>query len=76
MTYFEAQSIYQDIAVKIQFAGISGRKDKEELIDEWRKKYGFEKIGEAIVELCNELDQKRNHYLGLLKLVKMLEDNE
>jgi D-alanyl-D-alanine dipeptidase len=71
-TYFEAMSIYQDITVNLQYAELHN-KTHEQIIQTAIEKYGKPKIAEAIRLLCKELDEKRELYLTLLKLVNMVE---
>jgi D-alanyl-D-alanine dipeptidase len=69
---FEAASIYQDIAVHLQYAKLSN-KTHEQVIRTAIEKYGKERITEAIRLLCKELDEKRGLYLTLLEIVNLLE---
>jgi hypothetical protein len=72
MTYFDAVSIEQDMAIEIQYAAMLG-KTKQEAFADWVAKYGKKKIAEAITVLCDDLDKKRRHYTSLLNIVKSLE---
>jgi hypothetical protein len=74
-SYFEATSIYQDIAVNPQYAE-AANKTHEQIFRTAIEKYGKQKIAEAIRLLCKELDEKREHYMTLLKIINMLEGED
>jgi hypothetical protein len=67
MTYFQAQSIYQDIAVNLQYCESLGQKQSDVLI-EWIDKYGIEKIKDCYIALCTHLEEEKDHYKKLLEI--------
>jgi thiaminase len=71
MTYIDALSIYQSIAVNLQYAESLG-KTREAIFNEWLDEFGFEKIMEAVDRLCQELDEKKEHYYSLLKIAGLV----
>ena len=70
MTYFEAVSIYQDLAVHIQYKDILRKTNEEVVVYEFVKKYGIEQIREAVKTLCKELDKERALYLDILDIAQ------
>jgi D-alanyl-D-alanine dipeptidase len=70
--YFEAVSIYQDIAVNLQYAEMKNE-THEQIFKAIIRKYGKPKIAEAIHVLCKDLDEKRKHYTLLPKIISMTE---
>jgi thiaminase len=71
MSHFEALEIYQDFCVNLQFAEMQN-KERHEIVLEWVQKYGKEKIAEAVEILCKVLDEKKKHYIQLLKIAGMV----
>jgi hypothetical protein len=73
--YFDAQSVYQDLCVNLQYKDLF-HKSNEEVLIEFVNKYGMEKITEAVRVLCKDLDEKRKRYLEMLNIahrIKLME---
>jgi hypothetical protein len=69
MTYFEACEIYQEFDVGIQYAELQ-KKTHVEILEEYSKKYGTEKIKEAVKTLRKQQDDEHEGHLKLLRLVQ------
>lgn len=72
MTYFEACEIHMDLCVGLQYKDLLN-KSNEEMCVEYVRKYGADKIYEAVKVLCNHLDEERKKYLNLIKIVNIVE---
>jgi hypothetical protein len=67
MDYISAVSMYQELAVDLQYSELQG-KSKNELMEEWAVKHGREKILECMGALLKELEEKKEHYLSIGKI--------
>jgi hypothetical protein len=75
MTYFEAEEIYTDFSVNLQYKDLDGKSNAEVLV-EYVHKYGAEKIRNAVKVLLNHLDEERKTYLRFLNLVESVKRME
>jgi hypothetical protein len=71
--YFEAESVYQDFCVHLQYCDPGKRNDA---VVEVVHKYGVGKIAKSVRVLCDELDERRGHYLKLLRMAHLAERME
>jgi hypothetical protein len=67
MNYFNAVSMYQELAVGLQYAELSG-KTKQEIMEDWAVKHGRKKILECMEALLKDLDEKKEHYVSVGKM--------
>jgi nitrate reductase assembly molybdenum cofactor insertion protein NarJ len=71
MTYLDGLSIYQDFCVSLQYAEIL-KKTKEQVLKEKAAEYTFKQIADAFEALLDELDEKKEHYASLFRLIAMI----
>jgi thiaminase len=71
MTYIEAVEIEMELSVNWQYSDIT-EQTKENIFREWFKKHGYKKIKECIETLCKDLDKKRDTYMHILKIARIM----
>jgi nitrate reductase assembly molybdenum cofactor insertion protein NarJ len=71
MTYLDGLSIYQDFCVSLKFAKLSNQTG-EEALKKTAAKYTFKQIADGFEALLNELDEKKEHYVSLFRLIAMV----
>jgi hypothetical protein len=72
MTYFEAMEIHMDLCVGLEYKDLFDKSNSDVAV-EYVRKYGVDKIYEAVKVLCNHLDEERKRYLNLIKIINIVE---
>jgi hypothetical protein len=67
--YYEAECVYQDFCVNLQYCDPDKRNDA---VVEIVHKYGMDKITKSVRVLCEKLDEDRSHYLELLRIAHLV----
>jgi hypothetical protein len=71
MTFFEAQEIYKDLSVNLQYAEIMG-KTKEQIFEEYALKYGTDKVRECVDVLREKQNEEHQGRLEILNMVRII----
>jgi hypothetical protein len=71
MDYFKALSMYQDFCVSVQYAELK-KQTREEALKETAGKYTFKQVLDCFESLLKELDEKKEHYMSLFKIIGMI----